>query len=141
MLEHFANRQPRANPQDVVEYALTAREMDVLRLLGRGLRVAAAARVLGPTPHTVAGCVKAVYRKLNISSRAEAAVEAADAGWFSCAGDDPSSPGADACAVSRVLNQVSFGDVDGQVPRQHEIPGIKDEERDQARILRHPFDE
>jgi DNA-binding NarL/FixJ family response regulator len=76
ILEHFATRQPRANPPDVVEHALTAREMDVLRLLGRGLRVAEAARVLGLTPHTVAGYVKAVYRKLNISSRAEAAVEA-----------------------------------------------------------------
>ena len=36
----------------------------------------AAARVLGLTPHTVAGYVKTVYRKLNISSRAEAAIEA-----------------------------------------------------------------
>jgi DNA-binding CsgD family transcriptional regulator len=48
----------------------------VLRLLGRGLRVAEAARVLGLAPHTVSGYVKIIYRKLNISSRAEAAVEA-----------------------------------------------------------------
>jgi len=58
------------------DVTLTPREMDVLRLLGRGLRVNEAARVLGLTPHTVAGYVKNIYLKLNISSRAEAAVEA-----------------------------------------------------------------
>jgi len=62
------------------EEVLTAREMDVLRLLGRGLRVSEAAHTLGLTPHTVAGYVKTVYRKLNISSRAEAALEAARRG-------------------------------------------------------------
>ncbi len=63
-------------PPDAADETLTPREMDVLRLLGRGLSVGEAARVLGLTPHTVAGYVKIIYRKLNISSRAEAAVEA-----------------------------------------------------------------
>jgi DNA-binding NarL/FixJ family response regulator len=77
MLEHFARRPPLTiAPDEPAANALTAREIDVLRLLGRGLRVGEAARVLGLTPHTVAGYVKAVYRKLNISSRAEAALEA-----------------------------------------------------------------
>jgi DNA-binding NarL/FixJ family response regulator len=77
MLDHFSRRPPLTiAPDEPAEDALTAREMDVLRLLGRGLRVSEAARVLGLTPHTVAGYVKAVYRKLNISSRAEAALEA-----------------------------------------------------------------
>ena len=35
-----------------------------------------AQRRVGITPHTVSGYVKAIYRKLNISSRAEAAIEA-----------------------------------------------------------------
>jgi len=75
MLQHFARLKPRmSGPEDAG--ALTPREIDVLRLLGRGLRVIEAARVLGITPHTVAGYVKAIYRKLNISSRAEAAIEA-----------------------------------------------------------------
>ena len=60
----------------MADETLTPREVDVLRLLGRGLSVGEAARVLGLTPHAVAGYVKNVYRKLNISSRAEAAVEA-----------------------------------------------------------------
>lgn len=75
MLQHFARLMPQA-PEPMPIETLTARELDVLRLLGRGLRVAEAARVLGITPHTVAGYVKAIYRKLNISSRAEAAIEA-----------------------------------------------------------------
>lgn len=77
MLQHFARLQPHA-PRDDAAGAeeLTAREMDVLRLLGRGLRVTEAARVLGLKRHTIAGYVKNIYRKLNISSRAEAAIEA-----------------------------------------------------------------
>ena len=77
MLTYFASTRARvAQLGEASGEDLTARELDVLRLLGRGLRVAEAARVLGLTPHTVAGYVKTVYRKLNISSRAEAAVEA-----------------------------------------------------------------
>lgn len=75
MLTHFARRNTIDSATDA-EATLTPRELDILRLLGRGLRVAEAARVLGLTPHTVAGYVKTVYRKLNISSRAEAAIEA-----------------------------------------------------------------
>ncbi len=79
MLAHFARRGGATAGAGIAaeaETALTPRELDILRLLGRGLRVTEAARVLGLTPHTVAGYVKTVYRKLNISSRAEAAVEA-----------------------------------------------------------------
>jgi DNA-binding NarL/FixJ family response regulator len=77
ILQHFSNaRSMKPATPDPDEEALTPREVDVLRLLGRGLRVSEAARVLGLTPHTVAGYVKNIYRKLNISSRAEAAVEA-----------------------------------------------------------------
>jgi DNA-binding NarL/FixJ family response regulator len=60
--------------------ALTPRETDVLRLIGRGLRVAETARHLGIADDTVAGYVKAIYRKLDIASRAEAALEAARRG-------------------------------------------------------------
>lgn len=80
MLQHFSRSRPPAPVAIPAEEVLTAREMDVLRLLGRGLRVNEAAHALGLTPHTVAGYVKTVYRKLNISSRAEAALEAARRG-------------------------------------------------------------
>ena len=60
--------------------ALTPRESEVLRLIGRGLRSGEAAKVMGVAEQTVAGYVKAIYRKLNICSRAEAALEAARRG-------------------------------------------------------------
>jgi DNA-binding NarL/FixJ family response regulator len=73
IMAHFARRPPEPAADPV---ALTPREQEVLALIGKGLRIPEAARVLGLTPHTVAGYVKSIYRKLNVSSRAEAAVEA-----------------------------------------------------------------
>ena len=72
MLDYFRKPLPAAEP----EAALTPRETEVLRLIGRGLRSGEAAKVMGVTELTVAGYVKAIYRKLNICSRAEAALEA-----------------------------------------------------------------
>nr|WP_245281229.1 response regulator transcription factor [Methylobacterium sp. ZNC0032] len=73
IMAHFARRPPEPVADPV---ALTPREQEVLALIGKGLRIPEAARVLGLTAHTVAGYVKSIYRKLNVSSRAEAAVEA-----------------------------------------------------------------
>ncbi len=64
----------------VPETALTPRETEVLSCIGRGLRVSETAGILGLAEQTVAGYVKTLYRKLNISSRAEAALEAARRG-------------------------------------------------------------
>lgn len=44
--------------------------------LGRGLTVPETARRLGLSEHTAASYVKIIYSKLNISSRAQAALEA-----------------------------------------------------------------
>ncbi|MBO9545720.1 response regulator transcription factor [Caulobacter sp.] len=76
MLDYFRKPQAVTEP----EAALTPRETEVLRLIGRGLRSGEAAKVMGVTELTVAGYVKAIYRKLNICSRAEAALEAAKRG-------------------------------------------------------------
>lgn len=59
---------------------LTQREVDVLRLIAKGYRSTEAASLLGLTPSTVASYVREIYRKLGISSRAEAAMEAARRG-------------------------------------------------------------
>jgi DNA-binding NarL/FixJ family response regulator len=59
---------------------LTPRELEVLRLIARGLRIADAACALGVAEGTVASHIKAIYRKLDISSRAEAALHAARLG-------------------------------------------------------------
>ena len=45
---------------------LTAREIDVLRLLARGLRYDGIASQLGITRNTAAGHLKNVYRKLEV---------------------------------------------------------------------------
>lgn len=57
--------------------SLTAREEEVLRLIGRGLTLVEAGSALAISPQTVGSHVKAIYRKLGITSRAEAALEAA----------------------------------------------------------------
>lgn len=76
MLDYFRKPHTAAEP----EASLTPRETEVLRLIGRGLRSGEAAKIMGVTELTVAGYVKAIYRKLNICSRAEAALEAARRG-------------------------------------------------------------
>lgn len=58
------------------ETQLTQRETDVLRLLARGLKRQEIADRLGITANTVAGYVKTIYRKLNISGRSEATLQA-----------------------------------------------------------------
>ncbi|MCA8893359.1 MAG: response regulator transcription factor [Hyphomonas sp.] len=59
---------------------LTPRERDVLGLIGRGLRNADTANALGLSESTVASHIKSIYAKLGISSRAEAALQAARMG-------------------------------------------------------------
>ncbi|OWU85013.1 LuxR family transcriptional regulator [Oceanicola sp. 22II-s10i] len=76
IMEHFRYTGPAAGE----DQDLTDRETEVLALIGRGLRNAEVARDLGIAETTVAGYIKAVYRKLGISSRAEAAWHAARMG-------------------------------------------------------------
>ncbi|MBC7436071.1 MAG: response regulator transcription factor [Bdellovibrionales bacterium] len=59
---------------------LTDREIDVLRLIAKGYKAPEVAPLLGITAHTVSSYVRDIYRKLGISSRAEAAMEAAKRG-------------------------------------------------------------
>lgn len=68
IMEHFRLTGPAAS----ADAELTARERDVLALIGRGLRNSDVATDLGVAESTVASHIKAIYRKLGISSRAEA---------------------------------------------------------------------
>lgn len=68
-MEHFRLTGPAADARD----DLTVREREVLMLISRGLRNADVAEQLGIAENTVAHHIKAIYRKLGISSRAEAA--------------------------------------------------------------------
>ena len=71
LLRHFQPMTP-----DLSEPALTARETDVLRLIAKGHTVIEVAGLLGLSRHTAAGYLKDVYRKLSVSSRAEATLVA-----------------------------------------------------------------
>lgn len=79
VMDHFRTTGP--NVEDAAN--LTPREAEVLSLVGRGLRVSDVAAALDLAPSTVSSHVKAIYRKLNISSRAEAAYQAARMGLLS----------------------------------------------------------
>lgn len=67
-------------PRAAAGEGLTVRETETLRHLARGIRVAGIARAMGISHHTAAGYVKSIYRKLSISSRAEAALSASRLG-------------------------------------------------------------
>jgi len=59
---------------------LTAREIDVLRLIARGHTYARAAAKLGVSAHTVASHIKKIYRKLGVHSAGAAVMRAARLG-------------------------------------------------------------
>ncbi|WP_286760192.1 MULTISPECIES: response regulator transcription factor [Sulfitobacter] len=69
IMEHFRLTGPVAS----LDGRLTERETEVLTLISKGLRNAEVASALNIAETTVAGYIKIVYRKLGISSRAEAA--------------------------------------------------------------------
>lgn len=77
IMEHFRLTGPCECPE---ASRLTLRETEVLGLVARGLRIVDAAVALGVAEGTVASHVKSIYRKLNIGSRAEAALHASRMG-------------------------------------------------------------
>ena len=64
----------------VFDQHLSHREIDVLRLIGKGYSAPEAARILTISAHTCSSYIRDIYRKLGISSRAEAALEASRRG-------------------------------------------------------------
>jgi len=74
-----AQAKPQANALPHVQ--LTERESEVLRV-AKGFTLPEIGVQLGLSRHTIADYVKQIYRKLNVSSRAEAALEAQRLGLF-----------------------------------------------------------
>lgn len=72
IMEHFQRTGPVAAAGD----DLTPREQDVLTMVAKGLRNGEVASTLGLAESTIATHIKSIYRKLGISSRAEAALHA-----------------------------------------------------------------
>jgi DNA-binding NarL/FixJ family response regulator len=63
-----------------LESPLTAREVELLQLVAKGLGFAEISEVMGISPHTVTAHVKNIYRKLAVHSRGEAVYEARQLG-------------------------------------------------------------
>lgn len=70
LLAHFND------PQETKKHNLTAREVDVITLIGQGFTRKEVANKLNISINTAAEHVQNIYQKLNINSRAEAALEA-----------------------------------------------------------------
>ena len=80
LIEAFATTAQPDHAQHAALGALTAREGDVLRLLGRGLSNAEIADALVVTPGTVKTHVSNIFLKLDLRDRAQAVVFAYESG-------------------------------------------------------------
>lgn len=78
VIRRFTN--PVGKPKSNDSNPLTAREMEVLRLIEKGLSYGEAAQVLEITWHTVTAHLRQVYRKLQVNSRGQAVFEARQRG-------------------------------------------------------------
>lgn len=76
IMQHFQERPLSASP----DTPLSPRETEVLCLIGQGLRVGEVAKQLNLAESTVSSYIRSIYEKLNITNRAEAALEAARRG-------------------------------------------------------------
>ena len=78
-----AKSKPQAQPANALPHvSLTERETEVLLRVAKGFTLPEIGVQLGLSRHTIADYVKQIYRKLNVSSRAEAALEAQRLGLF-----------------------------------------------------------
>jgi DNA-binding NarL/FixJ family response regulator len=78
-----AKSRPQAQSSHLPAVNLTDRESEVLLRVAKGYTLPEIGVQLGLSRHTIADYVKQIYRKLNVSSRAEAALEAQRLGLFS----------------------------------------------------------
>jgi DNA-binding NarL/FixJ family response regulator len=77
-----AKSRPQAQSNLLPNVNLTDRESEVLLRVAKGYTLPEIGVQLGLSRHTIADYVKQIYRKLNVSSRAEAALEAQRLGLF-----------------------------------------------------------
>jgi DNA-binding NarL/FixJ family response regulator len=77
-----AKAKPHVQANAMPNVSLTDRESEVLLRVAKGYTLPEIGVQLGLSRHTIADYVKQIYRKLNVSSRAEAALEAQRLGLF-----------------------------------------------------------
>lgn len=81
VMAHFSAKvKPQVHA--LINVQLTERESEVLLRVAKGYTLPEIGVQLGLSRHTIADYVKQIYRKLNVSSRAEAALEAQRLGLF-----------------------------------------------------------
>lgn len=80
VVEHMATGSPYVRGEGMVEYP-SAREMDVLRLVARGMDNRTIALTLGISHRTVQGHLANLFDKMAVASRTEAALLALKLGW------------------------------------------------------------
>jgi DNA-binding NarL/FixJ family response regulator len=74
ILQHF--RESTGHQVNRPMHNLTDREQTILTLIAKGLTKTEAAKKLNISAHTVSDHIRNIYQKLNINTRAEAALEA-----------------------------------------------------------------
>lgn len=72
LLDRLRQSDAEETPPAVAAESLTRREVELLTVFARGQSYKEAARSLGISPLTVGNHVKAIYRKLEVTSRGEA---------------------------------------------------------------------
>jgi len=83
VIAHFASRSSRGHrSDDMPRVVLSDRENEVLLRVAKGFTLPEIGVQLNLSRHTISDYVKQIYRKLNVSSRAEAALEAQRLGLF-----------------------------------------------------------
>ncbi|MBP8144842.1 MAG: response regulator transcription factor [Inhella sp.] len=82
VIAHFTSQQRKPASPTMPDVQLTERETEVLLRVAKGFTLPEIGVQLGLSRHTIADYVKQIYRKLNVSSRAEAALEAQRLGLF-----------------------------------------------------------
>ncbi|MCW8826730.1 MAG: response regulator transcription factor [Gammaproteobacteria bacterium] len=80
LLNYFSSMESQMPAQEVEAHDLTKRELDVLSVIAQGHSLNDATSMLGVSRNTIATHVKNIYSKLNITSRAEAALAASAMG-------------------------------------------------------------
>jgi len=79
----------RARQEKPVTGLLSGRELEVLRLVSRGLRTKEIAADLSVSTRTVEAHLTGIFNKLGVSTRTEAVLRASSKGWITIPGDQP----------------------------------------------------
>jgi DNA-binding CsgD family transcriptional regulator len=77
LIRRFAGKKA---PLAELETPLSERELEVLRLIEKGLTYDEASKVMGVTWHTITAYLRRVYRKLQVNSKGQAVFEARQRG-------------------------------------------------------------